>query len=74
MILRSLHALDNPAGEERSIEALSIPLSKKSFHEVQKRVHQFVKEINLIYSEDRAATREVCQLNVQFFALTGAKK
>lgn len=68
MIERALAAIDGIPQEERDLTGLTIALPKAKLGEIKKRVAQFRRELNAVYSGDPEADN-VYQLNFQIFPL-----
>ena len=68
MIEKALKAVDEYSPEHRDLGALTLALSKENFDEFRKRVSQFRREMNALFSGDELA-RQVYQLNFQIFPL-----
>lgn len=73
MLQKAVESLDRYDVQERSVGGLSIPLSEKSYDEVQNKIREFFRSLNIIYSNDPEAER-VYQLNYQLFPVIEEKK
>ncbi len=71
MIQKSLKSIDQRA-TERSLGALTLPLSEKTYQHIERRLTELRKEISVMYAEDPNPDH-VYQLNIQFFPLVRSR-
>ena len=72
MIQKAGEALTECKGNDRSVSALTVAMSKEKFGEIKKRIHEFRKELRALLSDSNDA-EDVYQINFQLFSLTEVK-
>jgi len=72
MIRRAEESLANYEAADRSVNAITVPMSEAKFDEVKERLNEFRKELWAILADCEDA-KEVYQINFQLFGLTRSK-
>ncbi len=68
MISKALESIDTYPADQRELGSLTISLSKERFEEMRKKIFEFNREMNELFSNDPSPDR-VYQLNFQLFPL-----
>lgn len=68
MIQKGLESVDRFSPAERSLGAMTLPLTESTFRHLERRLNQLRAEITALHAEEVGA-ENVYQLNIQFFPL-----